>query len=54
MSPSEKRNFVRGILCFTCNWIMLSRGVTLAKARKLVEYLEAYETYRRTNNGGKQ
>ncbi len=42
MPPTEKRKYVRGIVCFPCNWIMLSRGVTLDKAKGLVGYLERY------------
>lgn len=48
LPPEEKRKYFRGITCFTCNWIMLSRGVCLPKAKKLVEYLEAYEQRKAT------
>ena len=47
LPPAEKKRYVRGITCFTCNWIMLSRGVNLAKAKGLVRYLEAYEQRRK-------
>jgi len=50
MSAAEKRRFVRGIVCFTCNWIMLSRGVTLDKAKGLVGYLERYHALDHTRN----
>lgn len=43
LTQSDKKRYVRGIVCFPCNWIMLSRGVTLEKARGLVRYLEDYE-----------
>lgn len=52
MPPEEKRKYVRGLLCFTCNWIMCSRGVSLAKAKKLVEYLTNYEQLRRARLAG--
>lgn len=46
MAPELKRGYIRGLLCFTCNWILLSRGVTLTKGRSLVSYLEKYERRR--------
>ena len=48
LPPEEKRRYVRGIVCFTCNWIMLSRGVTVSKARGLLRYLEDYERRKAT------
>lgn len=38
--PEERRRFVRGLLCWTCNHYYLGRGITVAKARRVVEYLE--------------
>jgi hypothetical protein len=43
LPPSERRKYIRGLLCFTCNWIFLSRGISLEKARKMVCYLENYD-----------
>lgn len=51
MSSADKRKYWRGIVCFPCNWIMLSRGVTLEKARGLVKYLEAYEANKAAATG---
>ena len=52
LPPQEKRNYVRGICCFHCNWIMLSRGVTLEKAKGLVRYLEDYERRKAIHRSG--
>lgn len=42
--PSERRKqTVRGILCWTCNHLILGRGVTIMRLKKAIEYLEQYE-----------
>lgn len=49
MEPWQRRTFVRGGLCFNCNELLPKNGgreVTLARARKLVSYLEEYEMRR--------
>lgn len=38
--PEERKRYVRGILCWVCNHYYLGRGITVAKARRVVEYLE--------------
>ena len=43
MHPKKRRFFVRGLTCFICNGKCVSKHVTLAKARNVVAYLEAYE-----------
>lgn len=41
--PAERRKlFVRGILCWGCNLRHLAHGITLAKAKNVVKYLERY------------
>jgi len=43
----EKRNAVRGILCFHCNRRLLQRGNdNLKKLRNAVRYLEKYEKHK--------
>ncbi|SRR6266550_3198804 len=42
MPAEQKKLFIRGLLCFTCNWIFLARGISIEKARSMVSYLEAY------------
>ena len=46
MPPDERKKFVRGILCFTCNKFRMTKGTTLETARGMVEYLEEYESKR--------
>ena len=43
MAPSERKKYVRGILCSWCNFRILRAGVTLFKLRNAVSYLETYE-----------
>jgi len=41
--PFELRaQYVRGITCWFCNKNYLARGITVAKAQNVVEYLNAY------------
>jgi hypothetical protein len=48
MPPEEKRKYIRGIICFHCNFTMLHRSLTLAKAKSVVKYLEEYEQRKAT------
>lgn len=42
--PDEKRKQdIRGLLCWTCNKLIVGRGVNLKRLYKAVEYLEAFE-----------
>jgi hypothetical protein len=43
LDPQYRKWFVRGIVCHFCNHYYLARGLTLQKARNVVEYLERYE-----------
>ena len=40
--PEQKRNYVRGLLCFQCNKLLMGRGMTQSKAERIVEYLQRY------------
>lgn len=42
MSPEEKRKYVRGLLCHTCNSARVSAN-TLESARAVVKYLESFQ-----------
>ena len=42
MEPRFRRWFVRGIVCHFCNHYYLARGLTLEKAKAVLEYLERY------------
>ena len=43
MPPEQRKRYVRGVICSFCNSHVLSRFVTLKKARNVVGYLVAYE-----------
>lgn len=51
-TPEKRRAKIRGILCLACNLKFLPVGLTVEKARKIVQYLEAYEN--RSKNPGIQ
>jgi len=44
--PEERRRYVRGILCAYCNHRRVNSRMPAAEARRIAEYLEAYETRR--------
>lgn len=43
MPPSERKRFVRGILCARCNHQFVCRGITITLALAVAEYLRQYE-----------
>lgn len=43
MKPEMRKQYVRGLLCWTCNHVIVRRGVTIPKLRNAAEYLETYE-----------
>lgn len=43
MSPSERKKYVRGVVCTTCNHFILTRYGTPLKHRNAADYLEHYE-----------
>lgn len=42
-SPELRKIFVRGLLCWWDNGVLLRRGATPARLRAAAKYLEAYE-----------
>jgi hypothetical protein len=44
MPPDQRRKYVRGLLCWTCNRYFLARGATVKKMRAAADYLIEYET----------
>lgn len=42
MPPEKRKLYVRGLLCWVCNSYYLARGITVAKAKNVVKYLERY------------
>ena len=43
MPPEQRKQHVRGLICYTCNRFRMTRGTTLETARGMVRYLEEYE-----------
>jgi hypothetical protein len=42
LPPEKKRLYVRGLLCFPCNKLLVGRGMTIEKAERLVKYLHRF------------
>jgi hypothetical protein len=42
MPPEQRRLYVRGLTCWYCNHAYLGRGITVAKAKGVVDYLSRY------------
>lgn len=45
MAPADRRQYVRGLVCWTCNKYTLARGADPDRMRKLADYLENYNRY---------
>ncbi len=43
MAPEQRRGYVRGLLCYTCNKFAAMRGVTSTKAWNLYMYMREFE-----------
>jgi len=43
MPPEDRKKFIRGLLCYVCNNRILTRGVSVEKLKRAVEYLEEWE-----------
>lgn len=48
MTSQQRKRYVRGLCCYSCNHYCLNYNMTLAKARGIVEYLVKYEEKNRT------
>lgn len=46
MAPADRTRYVRGLVCWTCNFFQLAKGVTSARLRALADYLDEYERRR--------
>jgi hypothetical protein len=44
MKPDRRKQYIRGVLCWWCNYAYLARGMTAQKARRIAAYLEAYDS----------
>lgn len=47
MPPDERKGYVRGLLCYMCNSMYCSRGMTVAKAEGVAKYLTRYGEWKR-------
>lgn len=54
MPPEERRKYVRGLTCWYCNHAYLGRGITIEKARGVLNYLLAYADRRLRENSSEQ
>lgn len=43
MEKDQRKQYVRGLLCWFCNHYYLSRGISIAKSQRVTKYLEIYE-----------
>ncbi|MEI7847934.1 MAG: endonuclease domain-containing protein [Chloroflexota bacterium] len=43
MLPGDRKKHVRGLLCFVCNHRMLTRGVTIERLSRAIDYLIAHD-----------
>ena len=43
LAPNERRQYVRGIICWYDNSVLLRRGVSVRRLRAAADYLERYE-----------
>lgn len=44
--PEERRRYVRGVLCTYCNFRRVNSRMPAAEARRIADYLRAYEERR--------
>ena len=43
MPPEKRKQYVRGLLCWTCNSFTLAKGATAAKLERAAQYLLFYQ-----------
>ena len=43
MPPEQRKQYVRGLLCWTCNSFTLAKGAKPAHLRMAADYLESYQ-----------
>lgn len=42
LPPEIRRKYTRGLLCWTCNRLIVGRGVTLERLQKAVQYIQGF------------
>jgi len=43
MPPNERKKYIRGLSCYTCNRFRLTRGTNIKNAKNMYAYLKRYE-----------
>jgi hypothetical protein len=46
MKPAERKQYVRGLVCWTCNFFQLAKNATAERLRLLADYLDEYDRRR--------
>lgn len=46
LPPEQRRQYIRGLVCWYENHAYLGRGITVEKAREVLAYLERFEEFR--------
>lgn len=46
MPPEKRKTFVRGLLCWVCNYFYVGKGMTIFRSKNVTTYLEAYAARR--------
>lgn len=47
MKPSDRGQYVRGLVCWTCNMFQLAKGATSERLRLLADYLDEHDRRKR-------
>jgi len=42
LPPQEKKQYIRGLLCWTCNYFIMSKNVSIDKLKNAIKYLYKY------------
>lgn len=48
LPPEERKRWVRGLCCYTCNFKLLQKGVTIEKLERAAQYLREWENKKPT------
>jgi len=46
LPPEQRKQWVRGLLCWRCNTTFVGRGVTVERSKAVTAYLETFEARR--------
>lgn len=51
LPPEQRKLYVRGLLCWTCNFYYCGRGINIDKSRNVTAYLMAYDARKHSRSG---